>query len=47
MKKNYTAPNVSVEIFTPEEILTDIISASQPTTVTGGTWSDFIGGSDA
>ena len=47
MKKNYIYPTAKIEIFTQEEILTDIISASSPISVTGGTWDDFIEGIDA
>lgn len=42
MKRTYINPTVEMELFAIEEILTDIVSASTPDEVAGGSWDDFI-----
>ena len=42
MKQNYQAPSIAIELFTAEEILTDLITVSQSQAGGSDNWEDFI-----
>ena len=42
MKNLYVEPIAAIEKLDLNEICTDIVSASMPNKVDGGSWSDFI-----
>ena len=42
MKKIYQAPDIDLTVLTAEEIRTDVISVSQPSSVDSLTWIEFL-----